>query len=136
MTRVRDPNNPCIFCAPRGVRRRNALAWCARDSFPVSPGHTLVVPLRHCASFFDLSAEEVAACMALVAEERTALDEELKPDGYNVGVNIGPAGGQSVLHVHVHLIPRFAGDHPSPRGGIRQILPWKADYPRVPSPSS
>jgi len=74
--------------------------------------------------------------MALVAEERTALDEELKPDGYNVGVNIGPAGGQSVLHVHVHLIPRFAGDHPSPRGGIRQILPWKADYPRVPSPSS
>ncbi len=133
---MRDPNDPCIFCAPRGVTRRNALAWCARDSFPVSPGHSLVIPLRHCASFFDLSAEEIAACMELVAAEREALDEELRPDGYNIGINIGPAGGQSVLHVHVHLIPRFAGDHPSPRGGIRQIIPWKADYPRVPSPSS
>ena len=130
MTALRDPNNPCIFCTPRGVTRRNGLAYCARDSFPVSPGHSLVIPLRHCASFFDLSAGEVAACMELVAEERAALEAEFKPDGYNVGVNVGRAGGQSVLHAHIHLIPRYAGDHPSPQGGLRQIIPWKADYPR------
>jgi len=127
---VRDPNKPCLFCTPRSVTRRNALAYCARDSFPVSPGHSLVMPFRHCASFFDLTPEEVAACMALVGHERQALDDEFMPDGYNVGVNVGPAGGQSVLHVHVHLIPRYVGDHPRPQGGIRQVLPLMADYPR------
>jgi diadenosine tetraphosphate (Ap4A) HIT family hydrolase len=115
------------------VTRENALAYCARDSFPVSPGHALVIPRRHCASFFDLTAAEVAACMELVFQERAALQAALQPDGYNLGVNVGPAGGQSVLHVHVHLIPRYAGDHPSPQGGIRQIIPWKADYPRGPA---
>ena len=68
--------------------------------------------------------------MDLLAGERRALDDELKPDGYNIGVNSGPAGGQSVLHAHIHLIPRYSGDHPNPRGGVRQIIPWKADYPR------
>ena len=133
---MRDPNNPCIFCHdPRGVTRQKALAYCARDSFPVSPGHSLVIPRRHCASFFDLSPEEIAACMELLAQERATLDAELKPDGYNVGVNVGPAAGQTVLHVHVHLIPRYAGDHPSPQGGVRQIIPWKADYPRNTAPT-
>ncbi|HLF49880.1 MAG TPA: HIT family protein [Methylomirabilota bacterium] len=127
---MRDPNNPCLFCTPRSVTRRNALAYCARDSFPVSPGHSLIMPFRHCASFFELSPEEVAACMALVGHERQALDDEFMPDGYNVGVNVGRAGGQSVLHVHIHLIPRYAGDHPKSQGGIRQVLPWKAEYPR------
>lgn len=127
---MRDPNTPCLFCTPRSLTRRNALAYCARDSFPVSPGHSLVMPFRHCASFFDLTPEEVAACMALVGHERQALDDEFMPDGYNVGVNVGPAGGQSVLHVHIHLIPRYAGDHPRPQGGIRQVLPLMADYPR------
>ncbi len=137
MTGARDPNNPCIFCHdPRGVVRRNALAYCARDSFPVSPGHSLIIPARHCASFFDLSAAEIAACMELLLQERQLLDAELKPDGYNIGVGVGRAGGQSVLHAHVHLIPRYAGDHPSPQGGIRQILPWKADYPRGEEASS
>lgn len=127
---MRDPNTPCLFCTPRSLTRRNALAYCARDSFPVSPGHSLVMPFRHCASFFDLTPEEVAACMALVGHERQALDDEFMPDGYNMGVNVGPAGGQSVLHVHIHLIPRYAGDHPRPQGGIRQVLPLMADYPR------
>lgn len=125
-----DPNNPCIFCGPRGVTRRNGLAYCTRDSFPVSPGHSLVIPLRHCQSFFELSVEELTACMELVVQERQALEEEFKPDGYNVGVNVGGAGGQSVRHVHIHVIPRYAGDHPAPQGGIRQIMPSKADYPR------
>ena len=127
---MRDPNDPCLFCTPRGVTRRNDLAYCARDSFPVSPGHSLIIPFRHCADFFDLSAEEMAACMDLVAVARKDVDAELGPDGYNVGVNVGRAGGQSVMHVHIHLIPRFTGDHPRPQGGVRQIIPWKADYPR------
>lgn len=127
---MRDPNNPCLFCAPRAVTRRNSLAYSTRDSYPVSPGHTLVVPLRHCPDFFDLSPEEMAACMELLVHEREVLDEELRPDGYNVGVNVGRAAGQSIFHVHLHLIPRYLGDHPRPQGGIRQIIPEKADYPR------
>lgn len=127
---MRDPNNPCLFCTPRGVTRQNALAYCARDSYPVSPGHSLIIPFRHCPDFFDLSPEEMAACMELLQSMRKDLDAEFRPDGYNVGVNVGRAGGQSVRHVHVHLIPRYAGDHPSPQGGVRQIIPWKADYPR------
>ncbi len=127
---MRDPNNPCLFCSPRGVIRQNHLAYTARDSYPVSPGHTLVIPLRHCPDFFDMTPEEMAACMELLVAERRALDAEVKPDGYNIGVNVGRAGGQSVLHAHIHLIPRYAGDHPSPQGGVRRIIPWKADYPR------
>ena len=127
---MRDPNDPCLFCTPRGVTRRNDLAYCARYSFPVSPGHSLIIPFRHCADFFDLTAEDVAACMELVAVVRKDVDAELGPDGYNVGVNVGRAAGQSVMHVHIHLIPRYAGDHPRPQGGVRQIIPWKADYPR------
>ena len=127
---MRDPNDPCLFCTPRGVTHRNALAYCARDTFPVSPGHSLIIPFRHCADFFELSPEEVAACMELLVAARRDLAAELAPAGYNIGVNVGPAGGQSVRHVHVHLIPRYAGDHPNPQGGVRQIIPWKADYPR------
>ena len=125
-----DPNAPCLFCAPRGVVRQNALAYACRDTYPVSPGHSLIVPFRHCADFFELTPGEMAACMDLLVGTRTDLHAELHPDGYNVGVNVGPAGGQSIRHVHVHLIPRYAGDHPSPQGGVRQLIPWKADYPR------
>ena len=131
---MKDPNHPCLFCTPSGVIRKNHLAYAARDSYPVSPGHTLVIPLRHCPDFFDLTPEEMAACMELLVAERRALDAEVKPDGYNIGVNVGGAAGQSVLHAHIHLIPRYAGDHPSPRGGVRQIIPWKADYPRAAAP--
>lgn len=128
---MRDPNNPCLFCVPRDVTRRNAFVYATRESFPVSPGHTLILPVRHCPDFFVLSPEEMATCMDLLVGERRALDDELRPDGYNIGVNVGPAGGQSVLHAHIHLIPRYSGDHPNPRGGVRQIIPWKADYPRA-----
>jgi diadenosine tetraphosphate (Ap4A) HIT family hydrolase len=127
---TRDPNNPCLFCTARGVTRENALAWATRDTYPVSPGHTLIIPRRHCADFFELTADELAACMELLLAEQRAIATETRPDGYNVGVNVGPAGGQSIRHVHIHLIPRYAGDHPRPQGGVRQILPSKADYPR------
>ena len=124
-----DLNNPCRFCSPREVTRRNELAYCERDRFPASPGHSLVMPLRHCANFFDLTSEEVSACMELLAQERAAIDEEFGPDGYNVGVNVNTAGGQSIFHVHIHLIPRYAGDSPNPKGGVRQVIPGKAHYP-------
>jgi diadenosine tetraphosphate (Ap4A) HIT family hydrolase len=128
---VRDYNDPCLFCVPRGVTQENALAYATRDSFPVSPGHTLIIPRRHCPDFFDLTPDEFAACMALLVAERNVLGRELAPGGFNVGVNVGRVGGQSILHVHIHLIPRYADDHPSPQGGVRQIIPWKADYPRT-----
>jgi diadenosine tetraphosphate (Ap4A) HIT family hydrolase len=127
---VRDPNSPCLFCTARDVTRENALAYATRDTYPVSPGHTLIIPRRHCADFFELTPGELAACMELLLAEQHALAAEAKPDGYNVGVNVGRAGGQSIRHVHIHLIPRYVGDHPRPQGGVRQVLPSKADYPR------
>lgn len=127
----RDPNNPCLFCKdPRGVSLNNELAYSARDSYAVSPGHTLVVPRRHVASFFDLTPEELDACMELISEERRLMDQELKPDGYNIGVNIGPAAGQSIFHVHIHVIPRYAGDVENPQGGVRHVIPKKGHYTR------
>jgi diadenosine tetraphosphate (Ap4A) HIT family hydrolase len=125
-----DPNNPCRFCTPREVVRRNELAYCERDNYPVSPGHSLIIPFRHCASFFDLTPEEVTACMELLTRERMILDEEFNPDGYNVGVNVNATAGQSIFHVHIHLIPRYAGDSSHPQGGVRQVIPEKAEYTR------
>ncbi len=127
----RDPNDPCLFCKdPRGVSLQNEFAYSARDSYPTSPGHTLVIPRRHVASFFELTPEEVNACMSLVQQEKVLIDAELKPDGYNVGVNIGPAAGQSIFHVHIHLIPRYQGDVENPQGGVRHVIPHKAHYTR------
>jgi diadenosine tetraphosphate (Ap4A) HIT family hydrolase len=82
----------------------------------------LVVPKRHVANFFDMSAEEQAAVVALLNQAQRSIQTEHAPDGYNIGINIGKAGGQSRMHVHVHLIPRYAGDVPDPRGGIRCVL--------------
>ena len=127
----RDPNNPCLFCTdPRGVSLENELAYSARDSFAVSPGHSLVIPRRHVASFFELTPEEINACMELLVAEQKLLDEEFQPDGYNVGVNVGQAGGQSIFHVHIHLIPRYQGDVENPQGGVRHVIPAKAHYQR------
>jgi len=127
----RDPNNTCLFCTdPRGVILQNELAYSARDSYAVSPGHTLVVPKRHVASFFDLTPEEINACMVLITEEKKLLDEEFRPDGYNIGVNVGPAAGQSIYHVHIHIIPRYQGDVENPQGGVRHVLPKNAHYTR------
>jgi len=127
----RDPNNPCLFCKdPRGVILERDLAYSARDTYAVSPGHTLVIPSRHVSSFFDLTPDEVDACMGLITEERLRLDKEFKPDGYNIGVNVGQAAGQSVFHVHIHLIPRYKGDVENPQGGVRHVIPKKGHYAR------
>jgi superfamily II DNA or RNA helicase/diadenosine tetraphosphate (Ap4A) HIT family hydrolase len=107
---------------------QNALAFALRDRFPVSPGHTLVIPRRLVATWFDATAEERAALFELVAIVKQKLDQEHHPDGYNIGINAGEAAGQTVMHLHVHVIPRYRGDVDDPRGGVRHLLPGKGNY--------
>ena len=99
-----------------------------RDGFPVSKGHTLIIPKRHVQSFFELQAIEKAAVLQALDEAKEALDNEFSPDGYNIGINDGEAAGQTVMHLHIHLIPRYKGDQVDPRGGIRHVFPGKAKY--------
>jgi diadenosine tetraphosphate (Ap4A) HIT family hydrolase len=106
----------------------NALAFALRDGFPVSPGHTLIVPRRLVATWFDATREEQLAILELVDAVKRSLDRELHPDGYNVGFNAGAAAGQTVMHLHLHVIPRFVGDVPDPRGGVRHVIPGKGNY--------
>jgi diadenosine tetraphosphate (Ap4A) HIT family hydrolase len=106
----------------------NDYAVAIRDGFPVSEGHTLIIPKRHIGSLFEATAEEQAALFDLLGFARQQLLEELKPDGFNIGINDGSAAGQTVMHLHIHLIPRYAGDQPDPRGGVRWIFPDKAAY--------
>lgn len=122
----------CSFCQLETSRivADNALAIAVRDGFPVNPGHTLVIPRRHVASWFDATADERAALMDLVDEVKASLDKELHPAGYNIGINVGQAAGQTVMHLHVHVIPRFAGDVDDPRGGVRFVIPARGNYQR------
>ena len=122
-------NNPCPFCTSARPRvAENELAFAIADGFPVSPGHTLIVPKKHIATVFELPADQYAACFDLVRTVQGALQEKHKPDGFNIGVNCGEVAGQTVMHAHVHLIPRYAGDVPNPRGGIRHVIPGKGNY--------
>ncbi|MGD9685485.1 MAG: HIT family protein [Desulfobacter sp.] len=120
----------CPFCTlePGRIIMSNNHAVAIRDGFPVSEGHTLIIPNRHFASMFEATAEEQAALFSLLAQARLQLLEKLKPDGFNVGINDGVAAGQTVMHLHIHLIPRYADDQPDPRGGVRWIFPDKAVY--------
>ncbi len=123
-------NAPCPFCSlPRDrvlCERETALAL--RDGYPVSRGHTLVIPKRHVTSFFEVTDAERADLMSLLAEAHDGLEREFHPAGYNIGINDGAAAGQTVPHLHIHLIPRYAGDVEDPRGGVRWVIPSKADY--------
>lgn len=120
----------CPFChlEPSRIRLENEFAASFPDAFPISEGHTLVVPKRHVASLFDLPEEEQAAVWRLVALARGKLMNELRADAFNVGLNDGSAAGQTVMHAHVHIIPRRQGDAADPRGGVRWIIPGKAKY--------
>ncbi len=116
----------CPFCdLGDRVLAENELAVAVRDLEPASPGHTLIIPKRHSASFFDLTSAEVAACHALLQGERAHIAKAHRPDGYNIGVNDGEAAGQSMAHTYFHLIPRYRGDHPDPRGGVRHVIPTR-----------
>jgi len=114
--------NACELCSLQEVLLENALAYVRHDNNSLSRGHVLVIPKRHVASFFDMTGEEQAALLALLSEIQRSIQMQHSPDGYNIGVNVGKAGGQSRMHVHLHLIPRYAGDVPDPRGGIRCVL--------------
>lgn len=120
------PEASCPFCN-LGARivSQNELAVAVRDLEPASRGHTLVIPKRHCKSFFDLTLTEAQACHDLLQRERRSLSAELGPDSFNVGVNDGTAAGQTIEHTHIHLIPRYPGDHPDPRGGVRHVIPTR-----------
>ena len=119
----------CPFCDATPKVLENAHAFAIYDSYPVSPGHLLVIPKRHYADFFDSTPEELEAVRALLWEGRLLLEREYAPDGYNVGVNCGIPSGQTILHVHVHLIPRYDGDVEDPTGGVRGVIPAKQYYP-------
>jgi diadenosine tetraphosphate (Ap4A) HIT family hydrolase len=120
----------CPFCwlTPERIVRQGQLAVVIRDGFPVSPGHTLIIPKRHVASFFEVTEAERAELLLLLAEARSGLEREYRPAGYNVGINDGTAAGQTVPHLHIHLIPRYDGDQKDPRGGVRWVIPSKAVY--------
>ena len=120
----------CLFCSipKEQVLIERPFAVAARDSYPVSPGHTLIIPRRHVETFFETTDDERLAMMKLLDEMKARLDREHKPDGYNIGINSGAAAGQTVMHLHIHLIPRYAGDKADPRGGVRWVLPEKATY--------
>lgn len=123
-------NTKCVFCTLLDTRiiRANEHAIIIRDGFPVSPGHTLVLPRRHVGSFFQITAEERTSLLELLDQSKKMVDEEFCPDGYNIGINDGASAGQTVPHLHIHLIPRYSGDREDPRGGVRWIVPEKADY--------
>ena len=120
----------CPFCdlASSRVCLENDTALALPDAFPVTEGHTLVVPKRHVASLFDLSEEEQVAIWRLVALVRAKLMADVHAEAFNIGINDGAAAGQTVMHAHVHVIPRRKGDSPDPRGGVRWIKPEKARY--------
>ena len=120
----------CPFCSPVPVEivLRNSLCYARYDRYPVSKGHLLIVPFRHVCDFFELTESERKAALELVWQTRAKLDSDLHPDGYNVGVNVGPAAGQTVMHAHVHLIPRYCGDIDRPEGGVRGVIPERRIY--------
>lgn len=122
-----EPSSGCELCQPADVVVDGPLAYARYDSNSLCRGHVIVVPRRHVAGFFDMTAEEQAAVLEVLNLAKLKLDIEQAPDGYNVGVNIGKAAGQARMHVHVHLIPRYAGDVPDPRGGIRCVLSSKPE---------
>ena len=120
----------CPFCSldpsREWIENEHAIAFA--DAYPVTDGHTLVIPRKHVASIYELNADEQAAVWSLVAQVRERLLTGMKPDAFNIGVNDGLAAGQTVEHAHVHVIPRRKGDVTDPRGGIRWIIDDKANY--------
>ena len=130
---MKDPNNPCLFCDIKksGSAYENELAYASYDSYPVTEHHCLIIPKRHIKDYFDLSNDELVACndlIQIIKKEITKKDPSVK--GFNLGTNIGKVSGQSILHCHLHLIPRREGDVDNPQGGVRSVIPNKQHYKR------
>lgn len=124
----------CPFCSPPPERifRDSAEILALWDAHPVSPGHALIIPRRHIPDWFAASDAERAALTAAIDDVRREIERHHRPDGYNIGINVGEAAGQTVFHLHVHVIPRYRGDVAQPRGGVRGVIPSRADYPHKP----
>ena len=121
----------CPFCVienSREIIAKSELSLAFYDGFPVSPGHALIIPKRHVSSFFDLSEKERMDMLRLANQVKKILDSKFHPNGYNIGVNVGESAGQSVFHVHMHIIPRYTGDVENPKGGVRGVIPSKQSY--------
>ena len=132
---MKDPNNPCIFCKiiKEELQFENQLAYSSADSYPVSKLHSLIFPKRHVETYFDLTEAEIQACNDLILktkEKILKLDSSVK--GFNIGTNAGKFAGQSIMHCHIHLIPRREGDVENPQGGVRSVIPNKQHYKRKP----
>ena len=132
---MKDPNNPCIFCNEKknNIVDENDHAYASYDPYPVSKKHCLIVPKRHVKNYFDLSEKEILACNQLIKSMKAKIEEKDKSvKGFNIGTNSGKAAGQSIMHCHVHLIPRREGDVKNPQGGVRSVIPLNQYYVRKP----
>ncbi|ABL02263.1 histidine triad (HIT) protein [Candidatus Ruthia magnifica str. Cm (Calyptogena magnifica)] len=120
----------CLFCqlSEERIIGQCDLTITFLDSYPVSPGHTLIVPKRHVATYFDITEQEQNAIAKAIQKSKLILDEEFSPDGFNIGMNNGEVAGQSIMHLHVHMIPRYKNDVKNPKGGVRWVISNKADY--------
>lgn len=121
----------CPFCNPDPTRElivESATAYAIFDKFPVSDGHGLIIPKRHCSDYFDLTFKEQSACWFMLRRVKEIISQKFNPEGFNIGVNVGKMSGQTVSHVHIHLIPRYKGDVSEPEGGVRGVIPEKKCY--------
>ena len=127
----RKENPTCPFCNPDAERElivESATAYSVFDKFPVSNGHALIIPKRHCEDYFNLTFKEQSACTFMLNTVKQIIQKAYNPDGFNVGINIKEVAGQTIPHVHIHLIPRYEGDVGHPRGGVRGVIPNRQDY--------
>ena len=130
---MKDPNNPCLFCVinKKEIVDENELAYASFDSYPVSKQHCLIVPKRHIKDYFKLTDDEIIACNKLIKNIKNKIENNDKSvKGFNIGINSGKVAGQSIMHCHIHLIPRREGDVKNPQGGIRGVIPSKQHYIR------
>ena len=130
---LKDPNNPCLFCDSKksGIAHENKLAYASYDTYPVSDLHCLIIPKRHINNYFDLSDEELIACNNLIKVVKKEIVEKDKTvEAFNIGTNVGKISGQSIMHCHIHLIPRRKGDVNNPQGGVRSVIPKNQHYTR------
>ena len=130
---MNDPNNPCLFCniSNKEYVFENDLAFSSFDSYPVSEFHVLIVPKRHIKNYFELSNDEIIACNKIILLSKNKIeqmDQTIK--GFNIGINCGNVAGQTIMHCHIHLIPRREGDVENPQGGVRGVIPSMQHYVR------
>ena len=118
----------CPFCSADNIVLKNKLAYARYDNYPVSNGHLLIMPYRHVMNHFETNKQEKLDLLDLLDKSKKLLDDQFSPDGYNIGINCGKAAGQTIMHMHIHLIPRYHGDVDNPEGGVRHVIPNKAKY--------